>query len=215
MNKSILIIVENAPVPFDTRVWKEANSLREKGYEVTVLCPRGKGYEEAYALINGIHIYRHPLPNERHGLWGYLWEYGAALWWELAYTWWIYIRRRFNVIQGCNPPDTIVLVALPFKLLGIKYIFDHHDATPELYVSKYGTRGLAYKIQLWLERLTFRFSDIVITTNHSYKELAVRRGGLSPDDIFVVRNGPDLTKMGYSLDSGNTYILWSVPAAPA
>jgi glycosyltransferase involved in cell wall biosynthesis len=194
MSKSILIIVENAPVPFDTRVWKEATSLRENGYDVTVLCPRGKSYEEGYALIDGIHIYRHPLPNEGQGLSSYFWEYGCALWWELLFTWWIYFRRGFRVIQGCNPPDTIVLVAIPFKLLGVKYIFDHHDAAPELYVSKYGSKGLAYKVQLWLERLTFRFSDIVMATNHSYKELAVHRGGLSPDDVFVVRNGPDLTK---------------------
>ena len=130
--------------------------------------------EEGYALIDGIHIYRHPLPKEGHGPLGYVWEYGCALWWEVLYTWWIYFRRGFQVIQGCNPPDTIVLVAMPFQLLGVNYIFDHHDATPELYVSKYGDKGFAYRVQLWLERLTFRFSDVVLATNQSYKELAVR-----------------------------------------
>ncbi len=194
MNKKVLIIVENESVPFDTRVWKEAQSLRESGYQVTVLYPKRKNYTRGHEVLDGVRIYRHPAPPEGSSILGYLLEYGCALWWELLYTWWIYFRQGFNVIQGCNPPDTIVLVAMPFKLLGVKYIFDHHDATPELYVSKYGSLGLAYKVQLWLERLTLGFSDIVMSTNESYKDLAVHRGGLSPKDVFVVRNGPDLAK---------------------
>src|SRR5207249_1232020 len=98
----------------------------------------------------------------------------------------------FQVIQGCNPPDNIFLVALPFKLFGVKYIFDHHDANPELYYAKYATKGLFYKFQVWLEQLTYYFSDVVIATNQSYKEIAVRRGGLDPQNVFIVRNGPDL-----------------------
>ena len=159
MKKKVLIIVENLPVPFDGRVWKEALSLRKAGYEVTVLCPRGKGYKQGYALLEGIHIYRHPMPKEGNSPVGYCWEYGCALFWEFLYSWWIYVRRGFHVLQGCNPPDDIVLVALPFKIFGVKYIFDHHDANPELYVSKYERKGLLYKGQLWLESLTYRCSD--------------------------------------------------------
>ena len=96
------------------------------------------------------------------------------------------------MIQGCNPPDDIFLIALPFKLFGVKYIFDHHDAIPELYLSKYDKQGLLYKIQVWLEKWTYRFSDVVMATNASYADLAVTRGGLDPADVFVVRNGPDL-----------------------
>lgn len=192
MKRKVLIIVENLPVPFDGRVWKEACSLHENGYEVAVLCPRGRGYERWYELMNGIHIYRHPMPKEGNGLFSYLWEYGCALFWEFVYTWWIYLRHGFQVIQGCNPPDTIFLIALPFKLLGVSYIFDHHDANPELYVSKYGKKGLAYRAQVLLERWTYRSSDVVIATNSSYRELAIARGGLGPSDVFVVRNGPDL-----------------------
>jgi glycosyltransferase involved in cell wall biosynthesis len=190
--KKILIIVENLPVPFDTRVWKEAASLREDGYEVTVLCPRGKGYLQGHEVISGVHIYRHPMPREGDGALGYLYEYGSALIWEFLYAWWIYFRRGFHVIQGCNPPDDIFLVALPFKLFGVKYIFDHHDANPELYLSKYDEKGVFYKIQVWLEKMTYRFSDVVMATNESYAELATTRGGLAPEDVFVVRNGPDL-----------------------
>jgi glycosyltransferase involved in cell wall biosynthesis len=192
VNKKILIVVENLPVPFDGRVWKEAISLRKAGYEVTVLCPKGKGYERGYEVLEGVHIYRHPMPKEGNTPVGYLWEYGSALCWEFLYAWWIYLRRGFHLIQGCNPPDNIFMVALPFKIFGVKYIFDHHDANPELYLSKYEKKGFFYKAQVWLEKMTFRFSDVSISTNESYKRLAVARGGLSPDDVFVVRNGPDL-----------------------
>lgn len=192
LKKKVLIIVENLPVPFDSRVWKEAVSLRDDGYEVTVLCPRGKGYLKRHEVLDGVHIYRHPMPREGNGALGYVYEYGSALIWEFLYTWWIYVRRGFHVIQGCNPPDDIFLVALPFKLFGVKYIFDHHDANPELYLSKYEKKGVFYKIQVWLEKMTYRCSDVVMATNASYAELAVTRGGLAPEDVFVVRNGPDL-----------------------
>jgi glycosyltransferase involved in cell wall biosynthesis len=188
--KKVLIIVENQPVPRDFRVWKEACSLRDAGYEVTVVCPRGKGAKMAYECLRGVHIYRHPAPKEGNGPWGYLREYISALLWESLYAWWIYLRHGFNVIQGCNPPDDIFIVALPFKLLGVKYVFDHHDVTPELYISKYGRMDVLYTIQSWLERLTFRYSDVVISTNNSYREIALSRGSVIADDVFVVRNGP-------------------------
>ena len=192
MNKRVLIIVENLSVPFDRRVWKEACALNDEGYQVTVLCPRTKGYTENHVVLKGINIYRHPMPREGNGVLSYIWEYGWALFWEIAYTWWIYSRSGFDIIQGCNPPDNIFLVALPFKLFGVKYIFDHHDASPELYVAKYQKKGFLYLLLLILERLTYYFSDTVIATNESYKELAVNRGGVDRRYVFIVRNGPDL-----------------------
>jgi len=192
VKRKILIIVENIPVPFDTRVWKEATSLQTNGYDVTVLCPRAKGCSAPYELLENVHIYRHPTAKEGNSPFGYLFEYGYALFWEFFYTAWIFLRRGFRVIQGCNPPDDIFLVALPYKLFGIKYIFDHHDASPELYLSKYEKTGAFYRIQVLLEKLTYRFSDVVMATNCSYKKLAETRGGLAPEDVFVVRNGPDL-----------------------
>jgi glycosyltransferase involved in cell wall biosynthesis len=192
MKGKVLIIVENAPVPFDPRVWKEAASLQANGYEVTVLSPKRRECMRGYEVIGGVRIYRHPMPAERDNLLGYLYEYVCALLWEFLYAWWIYFRHGFHVIQGCNPPDNIFLVALPFKILGVKYIFDHHDANPELYLCKYGKKGFLYKVQVWLEKLTYRFSDVVMATNNSYKQLAIARGGIAPEDVFIVRNGPDL-----------------------
>ena len=212
MKKKILIIVENQPVPNDTRVQKEAVSLHEAGYEVTVLCPKGKGAELGYEVIEGIRVYRHPMPEEGNSALGYLWEYGCALFWEFWYVWWIYLRHGFHVIQGCNPPDDIFLVTLPFKLFGVKYIFDHHDAMPELYFAKYGNQGFLYKVQVLLEKLTYRFSDVVMATNESYKGLAINRGHLAPEDVFVVRNGPDLETFkavppNPVLKHGRTYLV--------
>jgi len=172
-------------------VWREAQALQKAGFGVTVLCPRNKDHKTNYEVVDGINIYRHPLAEGNSRL-GYLREYASALLWEFIYTWWIYLRRGFDVIQGCNPPDDIFLIALPFKLLGVKYIFDHHDVNPELYLSKFGRKGLFYSVLVWLEKLTYRCSDVVIATNSSYRELAITRGHLDPQDVFVVRNGPDL-----------------------
>jgi glycosyltransferase involved in cell wall biosynthesis len=203
VKKKVLIIVENMTVPIDPRVWGEATSLRANGYEVTVLSPRRKDCPLGYEFLEGVHIYRHPTPHEGNGPLGYVFEYGSALFWEFLYSVWIFLRRGFHVLQGCNPPDDIFLVALPFKLFGVKYIFDHHDACPELYLSKYEKAGAFYKIQVWLEKMTYRFSDVVMATNDSYKELAIARGAKAPEDVFVVRNGPD------------PETLKAVPAVPA
>jgi glycosyltransferase involved in cell wall biosynthesis len=212
MKRKVLIIVENLPVPFDRRVWKEALCLRDAGYIVTVLCPKGKSYRKGYEKIEGIHIYRHPIPEEGRTPAGYVREYGCALFWEFVYTLWIFLRRGFHVIQGCNPPDDIFLVALPFKLLGVRYVFDQHDVNPELYFSKYERKDVFYKIQLWLERLSFYFSDIVISTNNSYREIAVSRGRKEPQAVFVVRNGPDLANFkavppNPALKHGKSYLV--------
>src|SRR5271154_954989 len=104
MKKRVLIIVENMSVPFDPRVWREASSLQKNGFQVTVLCPRTKGQEQGYEVIDGVHIYRHRLPKEGHGFFWYLVEYSCVLFWEFLYSWWIYLRHGFHVIQACNPP---------------------------------------------------------------------------------------------------------------
>jgi len=193
--RHILIIVENLPVPFDRRVWQEANTLKEFGAEVSVICPKMNGYQSSHEIINGIEIYRHPLPLEARGAAGYLLEYSCALFWEFLLSWKIYFKKRFHVIHGCNPPDLIFLVALCFKIFGVTYVFDHHDINPELYIAKYNKKGVFYKMMILFERLTFATASFSIATNESYKKIAIERGKMDMERIQVVRSGPKLDRL--------------------
>jgi glycosyltransferase involved in cell wall biosynthesis len=193
--RKVLIIVENLPLPFDRRVWQESKALIKEGYQVSVICPKGKGYDKNYEVIEGVHIYRHSLPLEAEGALGYALEYSIALFWEFALAVRILVGRGFDIIHACNPPDTIFLVGGFFKLFGKKFVFDHHDINPELYEAKFGRRDVFYKLMLLLERLTFKTADISIATNESYRNIAIQRGGMDPDKVFVVRSGPDLSRL--------------------
>ena len=132
---------------------------------------------------------------EAEGALGYLLEYSAALFWEFVLAWRVLFTRGFHVIHACNPPDLIFLVAGFFKLFGKKCLFDHHDINPELYEAKFGRRDFFYKLMLLFERTTFRLADVSIATNESYKRIALERGGMAPDKIFVVRSGPKLDRL--------------------
>jgi glycosyltransferase involved in cell wall biosynthesis len=194
--RRILIIVENLPVPFDRRVWAEAQSLRRAGYAVTVICPRGPFAETSFELIDGIEIHRHPLPVQAKGKLAYLAEYSSALFWEFAYSLKVFWRNGFDVIHACNPPDLIFIIGAFYKyLFGKKFVFDHHDLNPELFEAKFGHRGLIWNTLVFLERLTFRVADISIATNLSYARVAVQRGKMRPDRVFVVRSGPNLARV--------------------
>ena len=193
--KHILIIIENLPAPFDRRVWQEANTLKEAGAKVSIICPKMKGYTKKYEVLNGIEIYRHPLPFEASGAMGYMLEYGTALFFE----WWlslkIYFKKPFHVIHGCNPPDLIFLVALWYKLLGVKYVFDHHDINPELFIAKYEKKGFFYKLMVFFEKLTFKAANYSIATNESYKKIAIKRGKMDSSRVQIIRSGPALDRL--------------------
>ncbi|MFN0113315.1 MAG: glycosyltransferase family 4 protein [Paracoccaceae bacterium] len=193
--RRVLIIVENLPLPFDRRVWHECRTLRAAGAEVAVICPKGKGYEAPYDCLEGVHIYRHSLPLDASGAMGYLLEYGSALFHEMRLALKVWWTHGFDTIQGCNPPDLIFAVALPFKLFGKRYIFDHHDINPELYEAKFGKRGTLWRAMVLFERLNFFFANTVISTNESYKEIAMTRGRKRAGDVFVVRSGPDINRL--------------------
>lgn len=192
--KKILMIVENLPVPFDRRVWQEARTLTKAGAQVSIICPTGKGHESYEEVIEGIHIFRHDLPLDAASAGGYLREYAAALWAETRLAFRIWRRLGFDVIHACNPPDLIFLVALPYKLLGKKFIFDHHDINPELYEAKFGKRDFFWRVLRLLERMTFALADTSIATNQSYRQIAIERGKMNPDRVAVVRSGPDLSR---------------------
>lgn len=193
---SVCIVVENLPVPVDRRVWSEARALRDAGYLVSIICPKGtESCTASYELVEGIHIYRHRTWAASSAI-GYLLEYGLALSAELYLVLKVFARTRFRVLQGCNPPDNIFLIALLLKFLGVRYIFDHHDLSPELFEVKFGGKD---KILRWLtrqaEKFSFKAATVSIATNQSFKDVAVARGGMRPEDVFVVRNCPDLATL--------------------
>jgi len=194
----VLIIVENLPVPLDRRVWQEALSLRKAGYDVSVLCPRMKGYVRGREIIEGIRVYRHPLPAEARGAIQYLLEYSVALFWESLYALWIFLRDGFDIVQVCNPPDLLFLAALPYRLLtGVRLVFDFHDSSPEIWVAKGGSRKDALsRVLRLLERVSLGAADIVMTVNDSYKAMVARRGRLPLEEVYVVRNSPDIPEAG-------------------
>jgi len=207
----VCIIVENLPVPQDRRVWQEARALAEVGHQVSIICPKGPGFERARETLEGIEIYRHDL-REGSGPLGYLVEYTWALAVELLLALRIYARTGFRVLQACNPPDTIFLIGAFFKLLGVRFIFDHHDLNPELYEVKFRRKDLFYRLACLAERLTFRTADVAIATNSSYRDVALTRGGMSPDRSFVVRSCPDLGRFRWQpprleLKEGNEHLV--------
>lgn len=193
--KHILILVENLPVPFDRRVWQEATALAQAGYDVSVICPKTDRHPQSYEFLEGVAIYRHALPFEANGLAGFVLEYATALISQFYLAIKIYWRRRFDVIQACNPPDLLFLVAAPFKLLGVPFIFDHHDAFPELFQVKFPKRTLLYRMTRFAEWLTLRMADRIITTSEALRQLAAHRSKKPLEKITLVRSGPDLKKV--------------------
>jgi glycosyltransferase involved in cell wall biosynthesis len=195
VSRRVLILVENLPSPFDRRVWQEANALRDAGWTVSIICPTGKGYEKRYEEIDGIAIHRYRLPVEASGAVGYALEYSVALAASFALSLKVLFSRGFDVIHACNPPDLFFLIGGFYKLFGKKFLFDHHDLNPELYEAKFGRRDFFYRLMVLFERLTFRTADVSIATNESYKRVAIERGGMDPERVYVVRSGPSLERL--------------------
>jgi glycosyltransferase involved in cell wall biosynthesis len=195
-NKRVLIVVQNLPVPFDRRVWLEATTLTRHGHAVSVICPKAKGFNKSREEIDGVDIYRYPLPIDAQGKWGFVAEF---IWCFIA-TFLLSFRvavlgRGFDVLHVCNPPETYWPMAWFWRMFGKIFIFDHHDLSPEMFAAKFGGEGgLVMKALLWFEKMTFRAAHLVITTNQSHKQIAMERGGKAAADIFIVRSGPDLSR---------------------
>jgi glycosyltransferase involved in cell wall biosynthesis len=190
----VLILVENLSVPFDRRVWQEASTLARHGYRVSVICPRMVD-RRSFDLLEGVAIYRYPLPFTARRALGYLIEYPWAMLMTFVYALYVFARRGFRVIHACNPPDLFFLVALPFKLFGVKFLFDQHDLCPETLRSKFGgDESFLVRVLRFLERCTYRTANAVISTNESYKRVAVERGGVPEERVRVVRSAPDLAR---------------------
>jgi glycosyltransferase involved in cell wall biosynthesis len=192
VERRVLIIVQNLPVPFDRRVWLECQALISAGYQVTVVCPKGRG-DPAYEVVDSVELYKYrpyaPGGSKFSFVAEYAYSFAATAWKTLK------ARRsgRFAVIQACNPPDIFWPLALAFRRLeGTRFVFDHHDLCPELYESRFPSGPkLPYKGLRTMERRTHRAADHVIATNDSYREIAITRSGKSAADVTVIRTGPD------------------------
>jgi glycosyltransferase involved in cell wall biosynthesis len=192
---SVLLLVENLSVPADRRVWSEAQALRRAGYRVSVICPRGKLLDtSAYEVLEGVAIHRFPQPFEGNGRWNYLLEYGWALLACFGLSLHVWRTRGFDVLHVGNPPDLFFPLAWFFKLFGKRFVFDQHDVCPETYLSKFegGKPGLLHRLLLFCEKRSYRAADVVIVTNQSYRRIALERGRVPEDRVFIVRNSPNL-----------------------
>jgi glycosyltransferase involved in cell wall biosynthesis len=186
----VLILVENAAIPYDRRVMAEANSLLANGYTVSIICPTAS-QQPARESLGGVLVRRYRSRPSRGGAASQVAEYLVAL----VKTFWLMLSLArdpgFDVIHACNPPDLFFLVAWPFRLFGVRFLFDQHDLSPELYAALYGRdSGVVMRALKWSERRSYKAADAVVTVNESYKRLAVSRGGVAPERVFVVRNGP-------------------------
>ena len=190
----VLLLVENNSYPFDFRVRRQAHALRNSGYQVTVICPRGDT-QPWVEQIDGITVYRFPAPSGGNGVLGYAFEFGYATLAMFLLTSWVTFRKGVDVIHAANPPDTLCAIGIIFKLFGKRFVFDQHDLAPETYLSRFvqPRANLIYKILCFMERLSYAAADIVIVTNGSYKQMAIKRGNKHPDKVYIVRNGPPLT----------------------
>ena len=195
--RRVLIVVQNLPVPFDRRVWLEATTLATAGYRVSVICPKAKGFNRSFEVLEDVHIYRYGLPVDAQGALGFV----AEFLWCFVRTAMKSVRvavtgRGFDVLHVCNPPETYWPLGRFWQLFGKRFLFDHHDLSPEMYQAKFGSSGgLALAGLRFLERKTFQTADLVITTNESHRRIAIERGGMAPADVYVVRSGPDLKRL--------------------
>jgi glycosyltransferase involved in cell wall biosynthesis len=187
-------------VPLDRRVWQESCALRDAGYQVVVICPKMRGFTAPEENLEGIQIYRHWISEEAGAFLSFFKEYLSALWGEFWLAFKAWRRYRFKVIHLCNPPDLLFLVALPFKLLGVKVIYDVHDVVPEMFEAKFNRRGLFYWFVRVAERCTYACANVVLATNESVKKIAMERGRKSPDKVFVVRTAPKVLPNDWPAD---------------
>lgn len=186
----VVLCVQNLPVPQDPRVWREARTLAAAGHRVVAVSPTPPGARPGRQVIDGIEVWRYRCP-DRPGTVGLVLETVVAL----VCTSWILLRLRrlqpVDVVHVANPLDTLFLPALLLRRGGTRFVYDQHDLCPELLAARSGDRPLLRRVLLVLERLSYRLAHLVVVPNGSYREVARTRGGKAPEDVVIVRNGPD------------------------
>jgi glycosyltransferase involved in cell wall biosynthesis len=192
----ILMLLENLPYPQDVRVRREATALAAAGYSVSVICPSDAG-QPSRDIVNGVRVYRYAAPPPANGFLGYLWEYGYSMAASFVLSLVIFFQEGFDVVHAHNPPDTFVFIAAFYKLFGKRFVYDHHDLSPEMYQARFpgGGNRIVYHALVLLERLSYRLADHVIVTNESYKKVAMERGRVPELRITIVRNGIELSRL--------------------
>jgi glycosyltransferase involved in cell wall biosynthesis len=194
--RRVLMLVENQPYPKDVRVKQEAAALANAGYQVSVICPAGA--QQPYRdILDGVRVYRYPAPPVAYSFLAYLWEYTYSLVATFLLSLLVCWRGGFDIIHAANPPDTAVFIAAIYKVFGKRFVFDHHDLAPEMYDLRFKGRGhgLIRLLLVWLEQLSCRTADHVITTNLSHKAMEMQRGRVPEGRITIVRNGPALDRI--------------------
>lgn len=191
-----LMLLENSHYPQDSRVRREATTLIDKNYQVVVICPKEKS-QAYYETVNSVIVCRYPEPPTWNGFIGYIFEYGYSLVAMFIISLFVFFRHGFDIIHAHNPPDIMVLIAMFYKIFRKKFIFDHHDLSPELYLAKSDGEGNKYvhRALIFFEKLSFRIADHVISTNQSYREIALTRGKIDSSKITIVRNGPEKSQL--------------------
>ena len=189
----VLLLVENNLYPFDFRVRREAQALFDAGYQVSIIAPRG-ATQPWIEHIDGINVYRFPAPPGGLGVPSYAFEFGYATLAMLLLTTWVSLSKGVDVIHAANPPDTLCVIGIIFKLFGKRFVFDQHDLAPETYLSRFDQprKNIIYKVLCYIEKISYTAADVIIVTNKSYKQIAIKRGGKDPDKVFIVRNGPPI-----------------------
>ncbi len=192
----VLILVQNEPLPQDRHVWNQCLALTRAGYDVDVICPQGQErHREPYERLQGVSIHRYRARPADGGVAGYAVEYASALWSMRRLARRLAKQRRFDVVHACSPPDFLLLSMLSLRRRGARFVFDHHDLTPELFATRFGSAGgLVHRVTLLAEQVAFRLADVVLSVNDSYRNVALTRGRRRPQDVHVVRTGPDLTR---------------------
>ena len=184
-------LIRQADYPACSRLRKEVAALSAKGYAVDIICLRS-GDRKAYERINGIRVHRIRLRRQKKGVARYLFEYGAFFCLAAVKLFFLYCRKRFEVIQVNTMPDFLVFVTAIPKLFGAKVILDLHEPSPELFATLLGDRHpMILRLVAFFEQISIRFADAVITVTDQMKENYILRGA-PRSKISVILNVPAL-----------------------
>src|SRR6202047_3199771 len=189
------MLLENQPYPQDHRVRREATALAAAGYRVSIICPSSGG-QRWRETVDNVRVYRFRATSPVNSLLGYLWEYGYSTAASFAISLLVFMGEGFDVVHAHNPPETFVFIGAFYKLFGKRFVFDHHDLSPEMYRARFPDGGsrIVYQALVLLEKLTCAAADHVIATNQSYRKVEIERDHVPESRITIVRNGVEVQR---------------------